>query len=151
MRLNGFETLRKHPSYSVWRGMWDRCLNSNIPNYRYYGGRGISVCPAWRSFVQFVFDVGERPSTAHSIERIDNNGNYEPSNVRWATDKEQANNRRNSRYVTLNGERVTVSQFAERCGLSRYTVATRMNLGWPEANLGKPRDTKKRNGNAKCV
>lgn len=86
--------LSRSPEYSVWSSMWQRCSNPKNEHYDRYGGRGIEVCARWEQFENFLSDIGLRPSPAHSIDRIDNNKNYEPGNVRWATDTEQ--NRNNS-------------------------------------------------------
>jgi len=96
-RTNGWPS-RTHgksrtPIHRTWRAMLNRCYNQNVPEYRYYGGRGISVCERWHKFENFYADVGDRPNGL-SIDRINNDGNYEPGNVRWATRLQQARNRR---------------------------------------------------------
>lgn len=87
------------PEYSVWSAMIQRCTNPKNAQYKWYGARGISVCERWLKFDNFLSDIGNRPSPELEIDRIDNDGNYEPGNVKWSTRKEQMNNmRRNKNY-----------------------------------------------------
>lgn len=102
--------------FRCWASMISRCTNPKTPEYRYYGARGIKVCERWRAFENFYADMGPRPRGL-SIERIDTNGDYEPGNCRWATAKEQANNRRNNAIVEYAGRRQNVTQWAEEFGI----------------------------------
>ena len=123
-------------SYRIEKQTWDRmisrCCNSSNRKFNHYGGRGISVCARWLdSFWAFLSDMGPRPDRASSIDRIDNDGNYEPGNCRWATRSEQARNTRNSVYVDHGGRRVLLCELCEERGLSLSLVYARLNLGWP--------------------
>jgi len=99
--------------YSIWSKIVTRCTNPETKDYPKYGGRGIQICDRWRDFANFFADVGHRPSLQHSLDRINNNGNYEPGNVRWATAKEQARNRRGNHLVCLNGKVMTKAEALE--------------------------------------
>lgn len=118
------------PEYHVWRSMKARCVNPNTSNFRHYGQRGIKVCKRWLSFDAFFADMGKRPSAKHQLERINNNGNYSKQNCRWATCSEQARNRRSTRFITFNGERLPATVWADRLGLNRGAIAQRLNTGW---------------------
>ncbi|HEY9737554.1 MAG TPA: hypothetical protein V6D06_14770 [Trichocoleus sp.] len=111
--------------------MKSRCHNPNNAAYDRYGGRGIVVCDRWReSFENFYADMGPRPSEQHSIDRINNDGNYEPGNCRWATDKQQSRNTRRNRLLTYNGETLFLDEWAERLSISKHTLQTRLWRGW---------------------
>ena len=123
------------PTHSVWLGMLSRCSNPNVKSYKDYGGRGIKVCDRWlkpngRGFLNFLADVGERPSPGHEIDRKNNSGNYEPGNCQWITKRSQANNRRTSRWIAYGEERLTLAQWAGRTGLRPETIAARLKKGW---------------------
>lgn len=123
---------RKTPEYRVWLDMRRRCDTPSQSSYRRYGGRGIKVCARWNiSFESFLDDMGKRPSSVHSIERKDTNGNYEPENCRWATVIEQANNRRNNRLVEYRGKRMSVADLARTSGTKviYHTILRRLNAG----------------------
>lgn len=118
--------------------MLNRCQNPNVPAYKNYGGRGIAVCQRWLRFENFLADMGERPA-GMTIERIDNDGNYEPGNVRWATYKEQTRNNRSTQLVTLHGETKCITDWAAETGIKMPTLWARLRLGWSvEDALTKP-------------
>ncbi len=110
--------------------MKERCRNPNNPAYSSYGGRGITVCERWSDFQNFIDDMGKKPSPSHSIERLDNDKGYSPDNCKWATKKEQSNNRRNVLRHLHNGREMTVSDIAEDTGIPRNLIALRLRSGW---------------------
>lgn len=116
------------PTWKVWVGMFERCRRPNHKFFHRYGGRGIDVCPEWESFEQFYADMGERPE-GMSLDRIDPNGNYEKSNCRWATQKQQTNNMTNNRKITYQGVEYTHAQLAEFLGLKYHTFRSRIDRG----------------------
>ena len=123
--------MNKSLEHRAWVSMKQRCLNPKKREYPHYGGRGITVCDAWlHSFITFLNDVGFRPSDKHSLDRIDVNGNYEPSNVRWATQQQQTDNTRTVRMVTINGKTKSISAWERHFGLPKGTVRRREVSGW---------------------
>lgn len=118
----------KRPAiYRKWQHMIQRCHNPNDRDYPQYGGRGITVCDRWRySFAAFIEDVGTAPSERHTLDRIDNSKGYEPNNVKWATQKEQANNRRSTKLLTINGVTRPLSEWCEEVGIGSKTVLYRL-------------------------
>ena len=112
--------------------MKDRCYNQSNTGYTNYGARGIQMCARWyESFEAFLADMGPHPGPGYSLDRIDNNGNYEPGNCRWATKKEQARNKANNRVISFGGETKTVSEWAEERKILPSTLIHRINNGWP--------------------
>lgn len=114
--------------HNIWKTMKQRCYNQNLASYKRYGARGIVMDNLWKnSFSNFIKDMGYRPSSKHSIERIDNNKGYSKSNCKWATMKEQCGNRRNSVFITLNGETKRMSEWCEYFCIKLSTVYSRIN------------------------
>ncbi len=110
--------------------MMQRCENPKNQMYKHYGDRGITVCDRWKtSFVAFMEDMGQPPEN-HSIDRIDNNGNYEPGNCRWVTCKENIRNRRTTKFATIDGEKRPVAEWAEINGINVRRANDRLNKGW---------------------
>lgn len=134
VRLAGYPRLGTHgltksDEYKVWVEMRRRCREEVA-----YYGRGITVDPRWEGktgFMNFLQDVGKRPDSKHSIEREDNNGPYSPSNCRWIKSSRQARNRRNTVYLELNGERKSLSDWADHLAVPRSRLYLRYRRGWP--------------------
>lgn len=132
--------------FGIWVGMIQRCDNPNAAGYATYGARGVSVCPRWRSsFAAFLEDMGPRPSPKHSIDRIDNDGIYEPANCRWATREQQSCNMSTNRHIVFDGKRLTIAEWARETGMPRATIDYRIRSGWSAAealtspaNKGRP-------------
>lgn len=123
--------MSKTPEYRAWDNARSRCYREKDRKYPLYGGRGIKMCDAWRkSFEKFFADMGPRPSPNHTLDRYPNgDGNYEPSNCRWATIEDQNNNRSINRYITVNGERLTIAKASKKTGIPHGTILGRLNRG----------------------
>lgn len=117
-------------THQAWRNMRWRCSNPNNPGYKHYGGRGIKVCDRWKSFANFRSDMGDAP-VGLTLERINNDGDYEPGNCRWATYKDQLRNRRINHFITINGSRKTIAEWAEERGVHGFMIRSRIKRGWP--------------------
>ena len=132
------------PEYCAWGNLIARCENERRPDFKDYGGRGVSVCREWReNYIAFLSYVGRRPGKAYSIDRYpDQNGNYEPGNVRWATKREQANNRRSACRISAFGMSLTAPEWSELKGIRSRTIKSRLRLGMsPEDALTRPLQT----------
>jgi hypothetical protein len=138
------ETHTKHgmaqtKMYGVWHSMLQRCYNKNDASYEDYGGRGIRVCKRWRqSFVDFMLDMGPKPNSRSSIDRIDNDGNYCPENCRWASTKQQATNKRrrsDAVLITCKGETHTIQEWAKRLNVKTRCLQSRYYRGWDSQRI----------------
>lgn len=116
-------------TYEAWSSMKSRCFNPKKRHYEYYGARGITVCERWLKFENFLADMGECPPKL-SIHRINNDGNYEPSNCKWATLKEQGRAKSNNRLLTINGETKPLIAWAEQYNILKTTLRERLQRGW---------------------
>lgn len=110
--------------------MKSRCENPNHSRYKDWGGKGVTICERWKKFANFLADMGEVPSSLHTLDRIDPNGNYEPSNCRWATGKQQQRNRRDSRKLTFKDRTQSIWDWADETKLPYYVIINRMKWGW---------------------
>lgn len=119
--------------FRAYQKIIERCTNPKVRSYKDYGGRGITFCERWRGeqgFINFIADMGKSPSAKHSIDRIDNEGNYEPSNCRWATKSEQSRNRRSNRLLTFNGVEKLLVEWSEITKISEACITKRLSYGW---------------------
>lgn len=123
--------LSQSPIYDVWNSMLGRCHRKGDSNFKNYGARGIKVCERWHTFENFLADMGDRPTEKHSIERSNNDGDYEPGNCRWATRKEQSRNTRRTRLFSFQGRSLTTAEWAAEVGIKEATLSSRLRLyGW---------------------
>lgn len=120
---------RVKATYQSWNAMLQRCTNPKMPNWNHYGGRGITVCERWTWFPNFLEDMGYQPE-GKTLERIDVNGNYCPSNCKWDTYEAQANNRRNNLRLELHGSVLTQAQWSRKLGISQQSLHRRLHNGW---------------------
>ena len=125
-------TLRQrfYSEWCSWKCLRSRCLYPSNPSFKYVGGRGLTFCERWKSFENFLADMGPKPSPKHSIDRIDNSKGYSPENCRWATDREQQINTCKAKFLTLNGKTQCLSDWARETGISHRTIGSRLELGW---------------------
>lgn len=130
--------LTQSPTWRSWCSMKARCQNPQAPNFALYGGRGITVCERWQVFEAFLEDMGLRVAGT-SLDRIDNDGNYEPGNCRWATNETQGRNRRTNRLVTVGDETLTLTEWSQRSGIPNSTLFQRLENGVaPEEAIATP-------------
>ena len=137
-RFNSKTGLSKHPeyvlTYNSWKSMIGRCTNPNKSQYKHYGARGICVCKEWKDFGVFLADMGKRPSRRHTIDRIDNSGNYEPTNCKWSTPCEQTRNRSITVTITHNGITKTVKEWSEALNVRSSMLYQRISNGWNDSS-----------------
>lgn len=118
--------MSKHPIYDIWVAMMDRCANGHVN----YGARGIAVCDRWHDVRNFIADMGLRPTEKHSIERVNNDGDYSPDNCIWGTKEQQVSNTRRNIYIDVNGSRMPLKQAAAELRMDYTTLRGRLRRGW---------------------
>lgn len=123
--------LARTPEHNTWVNMRQRCLNPKVKGYAKYGAKGITVDPRWDSFENFIADMGKKPTPLHSLDRINPLKGYGPDNCRWATMKQQQNNRTNNLAITYNGETLTMPDWSKRFGIPIETMRQRLKRGLP--------------------
>ena len=126
--------LRKTRLYRIWANIKTRCYNQNDPHFKRWGARGITVCDEWKNDFKSFYDwsMSNGYSDELTIDRIDNNGNYEPSNCRWVSVYEQNKNKRNVKFITYNGKTQSIVEWTHELGLGKETIRERLKRGWSE-------------------
>lgn len=150
MRIHGYaQNGKRIPEYMTWVRMRRRCENPESQDYPNYGARGIKVCESWYKFETFLKDMGRRPGKGYCIDRIDNNGNYEPENCRWATIKESNRNKRTIRLLIIDGVQKTLPEWSDESGTHQETIRSRLRRGWShkESVFGEIRQVMEKVGN----
>jgi len=136
---HGTHHLSQTPVYQAWASILQRCYNPKHPHFDLWGGRGITVCQEWREgFEAFYRDMGPKPTPLHSIDRIDNDGNYEKTNCRWTTKDVNSSNQRRASFLEIGGEKLTFKQARLRSGMSKAGLRARIRKGWPMERLLDP-------------
>ena len=120
------------PEHKAWKNMKQRCLNPNNKRYSDYGGRGITICDRWLNLDNFLADMGSRPTAKHSLDRIDNDGDYQKDNCKWSTRVEQENNKRSNRLITIGCVALTIAQWEKKMGFNKNIILDRLRAGWSE-------------------
>lgn len=149
--------LRGTPEYRAWVQMRQRCNNKRMPDYKYYGGRGISVCKRWSLFANFLKDMGKRPTGKHTLDRKRVNGNYTPRNCRWATRAQQSRNRRpftvdgfnhpKAKHIVFDGIIDTIGGWARKNGFAARAISARLERNWdPIRAITEPMHRNGKNG-----
>lgn len=133
------------PEYQAWASMKARCTSPTNEAWKWYGARGIKVCDSWlESFENFLRDMGRRPSLAHSLDRKDSNGNYEPNNCRWATIAQQHSNRTDNVIIEAFGKKFHLAEWARQTGIHQAVIGRRLKKGWhPERAISQPLQTRR--------
>ena len=129
------EQVTKHgqwnnPLFKTWKSMMERCYKPNTKSYKRYGARGITVCERWHNIDAFIQDMAASFQNGLTIDRIDNNGNYEPSNCRWATKKQQNRNYSRNLLIEYNGSKMCLIEWSEKLNIKYSTLWDRLNMGW---------------------
>ena len=125
---------RDDPIYQIWHSMKKRCFNPTDSSYESYGKRGITVCVRWMTYKNFAEDMGPRPPNT-TMDRKENDGDYEPGNCHWASREQQANNTSRNRHIEFRGERLTASQWTKKLGVNRWVLYGRIKSGWSDEEI----------------